>query len=150
MKSNGEIPPGAAKAEVGWGKQAVPRADSGPPPGISEAERRRASRYALVHFVWFKVVEEEPDKTEGSLEGVCKIADVSQTGMGLYATVAVPVGKTAFFEIVTRHFSLSCVGQFVYSRKADERYYRVGVRFAIVPPNDRLLLDQYFASKEEL
>jgi hypothetical protein len=149
MKGEPKIPPGSSERGVEWGKEPLPRPDSNPPTDTSEAERRRASRYALVHFVWFKVVEDEPGKVEESLEGICKIADVSETGMGLYATAPMPVGKTAFFEIVTRHFSLSCVGKFVYSRKADDRYYRVGVRFAIVPPNDRLLLGQYFSSDEE-
>jgi len=149
MTDDAKIPPGSSGARADWGKDPLPGPESGPPASISEEERRRALRYSLIHFVWFKVVEEDPARTEESLDGICKIEDVSETGMGLFATVEVPVGKTAFFEIVTRHFSLSCVGRFVYCRKVDERYHRVGVRFSIVPPNDRLLLSQYFANEEE-
>ena len=149
MADNSKIPPGSSGVKVNWGKDPLPRPESGPPNSISEEERRRASRYALVHFVWFKVVEDDLEKTGASLEGICKISDISETGMGLYATVQVPVGKRAFFEIVTRHFNLSCVGEVVHSSKANERYYRVGVRFSIVPPNDRLLLSQYFAGEPE-
>ncbi len=149
MKDDSKIAGKASQERADWGKEPLPRPESGPPAGISDDERRRAARYALVHFVWFKVLKEETDSTGDSLEAICKISDVSETGMGLYATVAVPVGKRAFFEIVTRHFSLSCVGRFVYSSKANERYYRVGVRFSIVPPNDRLLLSQYFAGEPE-
>ena len=148
MTDDAKIPPGSSGAQADWGKDPLPGPESGPPASLSDDERRRASRYALVHFVWFKVVEDDPGKTAGSLEGICKIEDLSETGMGLFATVQVPVGRNAFFEIVTRHFSLSCMGRFVYSRKVDERYNRVGVRFSIVPPNDRLLLSQYFTNEE--
>jgi hypothetical protein len=129
----------------------VPLSETGTslPNSESDEDRRRANRYRLIHLVWFKIIEKDASENRTSLDGICKIADISETGMGLYSAVPVPEKKMAFFEIVTKDFSISCVGEIVYARKADDRYYRIGVRFAVVPPNDRLLLSEYFGRERK-
>jgi len=121
----------------------------GKPSTSTGAERREAARHAITQFVWFKVIEEDPDKTKESQEGISKMCDISETGVGLYTTTPIGVGKTAFVEIRMGDFNISGVGQVAYSRKADERYYRIGIRLTIVPPNDRFLLGQFIEAKRK-
>ncbi len=149
MTRDSEIPSGTFDAGENTSEHPLSPPNSGGPSSASDMERRVATRHPLVHFVWFKLIEDDQAKTQDSPEGIAKLADISETGVGLHVTTPIPVGKTAFIEIVTKKFSLSCIGQIVYARKANEKYHRIGIHFTIVPPNDRLLLSRFLATTGE-
>ena len=123
--------------------------DEGKKESVSAADRRVASRYSTVKFVWYQVLKMESDGEDFPSEGISKTCDISETGIGLHAPRALPVGRIIFLEIATTEFNLSAIGKIIYSRPTTEGYHRVGVHFTIVPPNDRLLLMRYFGNHEE-
>jgi hypothetical protein len=116
---------------------------------IRSAERRITKRHSLVRFVWYKVLSNEFDQLESSLEGISKSCDISETGVGLYATSHIPVNTPVFLEIATLKFNISCIGKVAYSRQSEKNYFRIGVRFVLLPPNDRILLVEHFGIKKE-
>lgn len=112
-------------------------------------ERRITRRIPLVRFVWYKVLDRELDEVERSLEGISKSCDISETGVGLYTTQHIPIGTPIFLEIATKRFNLSCIGKVAYSRNADGKFFRIGIRFVLLPPNDRVLLIEHFVKDKE-
>jgi hypothetical protein len=82
-------------------------------------------------------------------EGISKTCDLSEIGIGLHTPQALPIGRMIFVEIAMQEFNLSAIGKILYSKPTTEGYHRVGVRFTIVPPNDRMLLMRHFGSHEE-
>ena len=123
--------------------------DEGKKESVSTADRRVASRYSTVRFVWYQILKMDSDGENFPSEGISKTCDISETGIGLHAPRALPVGRIVFVEIATTEFNLSAIGKIVYSRPTPEGYHRIGVNFTIVPPNDRLLLMRYFGSHEK-
>ncbi len=122
--------------------------DEGKKASVSGADRRIASRYSTVKFVWYRILRLESDGENFPSEGISKTCDISETGIGLHAPRALPVGRMIFVEIATTEFNLSAIGQIVYSKPTAEGYHRIGVHFTIVPPNDRLLLMRHFGSHD--
>lgn len=116
---------------------------------IKSEERRIAKRHSLVRFVWYKVLTNEFDQLESSLEGISKSCDISETGVGLYTTSPIPIGTPVFLEIATLKFNISCIGKVAYSRQSENNYFRIGVRFVLLPPNDRILLVEHFGINRE-
>ena len=123
--------------------------DDGKKESVSAADRRVASRHSTVKFVWYRVLSLESDGEDFPSEGISKTCDISETGIGLHAPRALPVGRIIFLEIATTEFNLSAIGKIIYSRPTTEGYHRVGVHLTIVPPNDRLLLMRHFRSHDE-
>lgn len=115
---------------------------------IKSEERRITKRHSLVRFVWYKVIDKEFNQLESSLEGISKSCDISETGVGLYTTSHIPVNTPVFLEIATLKFNISCIGKIAYSRPSENNYFRVGVRFVLLPPNDRILLIEHFGIKK--
>jgi hypothetical protein len=112
-------------------------------------ERRIAKRHSLVRFVWYKVLTNEFDQLESSLEGISKSCDISETGVGLHTTSPISIDTPVFLEIATLKFNISCIGKVAYSRKSENSYFRIGVRFVLLPPNDRVLLVEHFGINRE-
>jgi hypothetical protein len=123
--------------------------DDGKKESVSAADRRVASRHSTVKFVWYRVLSLESDGEDFPSEGISKTCDISETGIGLHAPRALPVGRIIFLEIATTEFNLSAIGKIIYSRPTTEGYHRVGVHLTIIPPNDRLLLMRHFKSHDE-
>jgi hypothetical protein len=122
--------------------------DEGKNESVSAADRRIASRYSTVKFVWYRILKLESNGENFPNEGISKTCDISETGIGLHAPRALPVGRMVFVEIATTEFNLSAIGKIIYSKPTTEGYHRIGVHFTIVPPNDRLLLMRHFGSHE--
>jgi hypothetical protein len=122
--------------------------DEGKKESVSATDRRIASRYSTVKFVWYRILRLESDGEKLPSEGISKTCDISETGIGLHAPRALPVGRMIFVEIATTEFNLSAIGHIVYSKPTAEGYHRIGVHFTIIPPNDRLLLMKHFGSHE--
>ncbi|MBN2496115.1 MAG: PilZ domain-containing protein [Deltaproteobacteria bacterium] len=112
---------------------------SGRRPGV-------ATRYPTVNFVWYSILDDESDGEELPSEGISKTCDISASGVGILVPRPLPVGKRIFLEVATKEFNLSAVGRVVYSKASMEGYYRVGVQFMVIPPNDRLRLARHFRS----
>lgn len=102
------------------------------------SERRGSRRQPLVRFVWYRVIEEWVDE-EQHLEGIARSCDLSLTGAGLFLSRPLPREALVFLEITLARGVLSAVGRVVQATERGETW-RVGVRFLVVPPNDRLLL----------
>jgi len=108
------------------------------PQGI---ENRAATRHITVNFIWYKIIDGEEKE---SIEGISKSNDISETGVGMLVTRLIPNGKRVFIEIATQKFNISAVGKIVYSKYEGEGFYRAGVQFLALPPNDLLLLKKHF------
>ena len=113
-------------------------------------ERRRAKRHAAVDFVWYKVLPAEGEDPASSPEGVSKMCDISKTGIGIYATQRLPLGSAVFIELGANKFSMSAVGTVVSEIKIKENYYRTGIHFKIIPPNDRMTLAKFMKSHDKV
>jgi hypothetical protein len=111
--------------------------------GASGIENRLAARHTTVNFIWYKIIEDSDDSKQSD-EGISKSSDISETGVGMLVTRLIPKGKKVFVEIATKDFNISAVGQIVYTKYEGEGFYRVGIQFLAVPPNDLLLLKKHF------
>lgn len=113
-----------------------------PPP-----ERRGAPRCLAVDFVWYKVLT-PADNIEKSDEGIFKMRDISHTGLGIYVTKPLEVGTLVFIEICSKALRLSAVGEVANIRQDAKGYYRVGIRFRVLPPNDRMALLNFWKKND--
>lgn len=111
--------------------------------GDSGIDDRVATRHLTINFVWYKIIEDEED-SERQDEGISKSSDLSETGVGILMTRLIPKGKKVFIEIATKNFNISAVGKIVYTKYEEEGFYRVGIQFIVIPPNDLLLLKKHF------
>jgi len=100
---------------------------------------RTAPRYQAVKFIWYKVVEDDIDNISETSAGISRTCDISASGVGLYTTELLPVGKLIFIELVTGDFNLSAIGKIVHVKPSKNDLYRAGVLFLVIPPNDRYL-----------
>lgn len=111
-------------------------------------ERRKLMRHPMVSLVWYRIVEDVDILETKELEGISKMCDISQSGLGLYTPREIQKDKLVFLEVNTKtDGNFSAVGRVVNVSKVDETYYRIGVRFIVVPPNDHLLLRKLFGSE---
>ena len=109
-------------------------------------EKRTSVRYHAVDLTWFKTLGVH---SEASTEGISKMCDLSEAGIGLHLTQPLPVGELIFIEIASGKLSLSAVGRVMHQRETARGRYRIGVHFEVVPPNDRMALAKYFAKRDE-
>ena len=116
--------------------------------GNTIAEGRIAPRREMVRLVWYKILEDGPEEEQGgtgaACEGISKMCDISASGMGLYVAEQLPIGRIIFTEVSTRSFTFSAVGRIVYSKAQEDGFFRIGINFLIVPPNDRWYLIRHF------
>jgi len=77
-------------------------------------ERRCSTRLPVVNIVWYKILEDDWDAQESSLEGVSRMCDISHHGIGLLVTQDLPIGKHVFVEATLQKFSVSAVGVVVF------------------------------------
>ncbi len=110
-------------------------------------ERRRYRRHSAVDFVWYKVVPETGGELADSAEGLSNMCDISKTGIGLYVTQSFALGTMVFLELSGKKLSLSAVGEVVSEIRIRENYYRTGIHFKIMPPNDRMTLNSFTGEK---
>ena len=120
--------------------------DPAPEPGM---DQRQSRRLQSVSFIWYKILRDEAEQEDPADEGISKMCDISKSGVGLYVMRPMPVDKTVFIEITTKSFNFSAVGRIRYSRASDRGYFRIGIRFIAIPPNDRLLLSELIGGDEE-
>ena len=117
------------------------------PVGASPIERRHYKRRWAVDFVWYKVLPKHGEDTSASAEGLSNMCDISKTGIGLYVTQNLPIGTMVFLEIGANRLNLSAVGEVVSEIRIREHYYRTGIRFKVIPPNDRMALYKFVGKK---
>lgn len=113
------------------------------PSGAGHENQRRSQRSPLVRFIWYKLIEEDgiaPPMDEIPTEGIAHSCDIAAGGIGIRITHSYPAGSKLFIEIATGEFTISAVGLVVHSRQVGEGRYQVGMRFLVIPPNDRILL----------
>lgn len=125
------------------------RRDTEPPSRSRGRERRRSTRLPIINLVWFKILEDEWEETESSMEGVSKMCDISHNGVGLVTTKDLPLSKHIFVEVTSQKFSVSAVGVVVFKTRQGPGFYRIGIRFKIMPPNDKLTLDSLIKNHDE-
>ena len=77
------------------------------------------------------------------------MCDLSETGIGLHLTQPLSVGELIFIEIASGKLNLSAVGRVIHQKATANGRYRIGVRFEVVPPNDRMALAKYFAKRDK-
>ncbi len=111
--------------------------------GPSGIDNRLATRHPTVNFIWYKIIDGSDDGKQ-PVEGISKSSDISESGVGMMVTRLIPKGTTVFVEVATRDFNISAVGKVVYTKYEGEGFYRAGVVFLAIPPNDLLLLKKHF------
>jgi hypothetical protein len=111
------------------------------------SERRSGQRHPFVALVWFCRLGPEDDDSKQLIDGLAKTADVSSTGLGFDSNEPIPPGERIFLEVSVRKVSVSCVARVVHCGFRRGGRFRIGVRFLIVPPNDRLVLRTQFGTK---
>lgn len=119
--------------------------------------RRRAKRTSVISFIWYKLLDSDLDAMvsgEGiaqiKTEGVAHSCDISRTGVGLYLAHPLPAEATVFIEVAGKKLNLSAIGKVVYSKKEKKGYYRVGLEFVVIPPNDLISLKKYVGKEESI
>lgn len=100
---------------------------------------RVLARHATTLFVWYVQLSVAADHPKGHL---AHTADISGSGLGIRSTVELPVGELLFLELTGSLGNVSAVGRVVHCSLIDGTHYRVGVRFEVVPPNDRPILER--------
>ncbi len=108
-------------------------------PDDSGAPQRRSARKTMTRFVWYVSLETKADETHGQL---AHTTDIAMEGLGFFANHALPIGERLFCEITTPKHNISAVCRVVHCAVAPNGLYRVGVRFEVVPPNDRTVLER--------
>jgi len=103
-------------------------------------ELRTAERLPSVHFVWYRILEGKEGLDSPQAEGICKMDNISETGVGLYALEPLPAGKSVFVEIAATRFNVSAIGKVIYCGEMENGYHRVGIEFRAVSPAHRMLL----------
>jgi hypothetical protein len=121
--------------------------DSKPP--TSGRERRCSVRLPVITLVWYKTVESEWSDSGSAIEGVSKMCDISHNGVGLLVTQDLPLGKFVFLEVTGQKFNVSGVGVVVYKTREGKKYWRIGIRFTIIPPNDKIILDRFIQTHDQ-
>jgi len=105
------------------------------------SDPRVAARQELVRFVWYSVISEQAGAEQSAAEGLSRTCDISQTGIGLWTITPLPPGASVFLEIALTTFTMSAVGKVMNGNVDQDGWYRAGIQFRVVPPNDRLRLD---------
>jgi len=123
--------------------------DSDPPTNKEGRERRRSIRLPVINLVWYKTVESEWSDSGAAVEGVSKMCDISHNGVGLLTTQDLPLGKFVFLEVMGQKFNVSGVGVVVFRTKQGKNFWRIGIRFTIMPPNDKVVLDRFIQGHEQ-
>jgi hypothetical protein len=109
-------------------------------------DNRQYQRRPVVRFIWYKLLEDDNETSEYNSEGISKTCDISSSGIGIYVTTELPLGKLIFIEVAAHEFGISAVGKITNVRPSAKKYFRVGIHFTIVPPNDRLKLGEFLGS----
>lgn len=105
-------------------------------PGV---EKRVAHRHEMVNFVWFHLLGEDGAST--GIEGVGKMVDLSETGVGIKVmNSTLANGNRVFLSITTDAETFCVTGRVAYSIVAENNYSRLGIQFEVVPPQYRLFL----------
>ncbi|MBW2277167.1 MAG: PilZ domain-containing protein [Deltaproteobacteria bacterium] len=114
-------------------------------------ERRISQRLPLVRFVWYKVIHSKKpaEGLAGSEEGICKLCDISSTGVGILVPKPIADGSQVFLEISIGEYTISSIGEVVNTRPAPNQLYRVGALFVVLPPNDRVLLNRLLEDDDQ-
>ena len=116
----------------------------GPKPRTPGRDKRTSVRYHIVDLTWYKTLDVH---SETDSEGISKMCDLSETGIGLHLTQPLAIGELIFIEVASGKLNLSAVGRIIHQQGAEKGRYRIGVRFEVVPPNDRMALAKYFAKR---
>jgi hypothetical protein len=112
-------------------------------PAMHGADRRNAERHVVVSFMWFRLLAKESD-TDLLNQFVSISCDISETGVGCQAPVALPLGESIFLELLIDKTPFTAIGKIVYSKPYGQTLYRTGLHFAAVSPTSRLLFQRYF------
>ena len=120
-------------------------------PIVSGVERRGAQRVTCVRFAWYQMIVDDDAGGEehAGLEGITKTCDLSRLGIGIEVAEPLPHGALVFIEIATDQVNLSGLGRVSNSGRLPNGLYRTGIRWIVVPPNDRLLLAQLCGDDDE-
>ncbi len=102
-----------------------------------QRSQRQRKRHATTLFVWYVRLKAAADNPKGHL---AHTADVSTSGLGIHSAVELPIDDLLFFELTGSQGNVSAVGRVMHCTHVEDKYYRVGVRFEVVPPNDRPIL----------
>lgn len=106
-------------------------------PEDEQRPKRLRKRNATTLFVWYVSLNPAADNSGGH---IAHTADVSTSGIGIHSAIELSIGELLFCELTGSQGNVSAVGRVMHCKQVDGKYYRVGVRFEVVPPNDRPIL----------
>ena len=109
----------------------------------TKGDKREDVRHPVINFVWYKLLEGTKQGIIESPEGVSQMCDISPAGIGLYVAQDIPIGSLMFLEVILNKMHIGIIGEVAHSRNEKEGYYRVGINFLVIPPNNRLRLHKY-------
>jgi hypothetical protein len=107
--------------------------------GTSKIDRRAAKRHPMTNFVWYHLLDEMGESAVQPVEGICKLIDISKTGVGLVNSQNLAKGKQLFMSIHTTKWRICVIAHVTYCTPLG-RLFRLGAQFAVVPPDHRILL----------
>ena len=114
------------------------REQRNPDDAVLSNQPRRDSRYPKVNFVWFHLLGKEGNAPDA--EGICKMTDLSENGIGILLTTPLKRDSRIFLSINTKSENICLCGRVVYSRPVEEGFFRAGIEFEMVPPQHRMFL----------
>lgn len=108
----------------------------------SARERRNSGRFNAAAFLWYRIVGEGAEADEVQDGNLAACLDLSATGVGFQSTRPIAAGAWIFLVVATRGGELAAVGKIAHCRAVDDGQFRVGVRFEIIPPTHRPILER--------
>jgi len=108
----------------------------------SARERRHSGRFSAASFLWYKIIGEEAQEGDAEDGNLAACLDLSSSGVGFQSTRAMPAGAWIFLVVATRGGELAAVGKIAHCRAMNDGQFRVGVRFEIIAPTHRPILER--------
>jgi hypothetical protein len=90
-------------------------------------------------MAWYRLLD-------GDREGIAHSYDVSASGVSVMLPYPLEKSRRLFIELTGRELNISAVVEVAHSLPQGE-FFRVGARFVVIPPNDRILLTQWLAKQ---
>ncbi|MGQ9859805.1 MAG: PilZ domain-containing protein [Thermodesulfobacteriota bacterium] len=105
------------------------------------SEKRRFPRLGSVHLVSYTQLDKEKNPVE---TGMCKSLELSQGGVTIQTHIPFAVNTGLEMVIAIEERLIKSKGRVVHSRQVGRGRYDVGVCFAEVEEEDRLVMQDFF------
>jgi hypothetical protein len=102
-----------------------------------DSNRRANQRKSMVNVAWYRHID-------GDREGMAHSYDVSSTGVSIVLPHPIEKSSRLFLELTGRDLNISAIVEVVHSLPHGE-FFRIGARFLLIPPNDRIALTTWLS-----